>query len=135
MCWGLNSHWFPVVGDGHQPNSSAYSLCIYIYIGVSKNRGKTPNHPMFTRVFHEIFNKPSILGFFPYFWFNTHIFLPIIGIPPTIKGGKVSPPSPGVDRRCCASNLSRKPCPILQLGLKERSLVFQIPSGNPIHQE
>ena len=20
MCWGLNSHWFPVVGDGHQPN-------------------------------------------------------------------------------------------------------------------
>ena len=21
MCWVLNSHWFPVVGDGHQPNS------------------------------------------------------------------------------------------------------------------
>ena len=21
VCWGLDSHWFPVVGDGHQPNS------------------------------------------------------------------------------------------------------------------
>ncbi len=21
MCWGLNSHWFCVVGDAHQPNS------------------------------------------------------------------------------------------------------------------
>ena len=21
MCWGLNSHWFPVVGDDHQTNS------------------------------------------------------------------------------------------------------------------
>ena len=24
MCWGLNSHWFLVVGDGHQPNSRVY---------------------------------------------------------------------------------------------------------------
>ena len=26
MCWGLNSHLFPVSGDGHQPNSRVLSL-------------------------------------------------------------------------------------------------------------
>ena len=25
MCWGLHSHYFPVVGDGHQPNRGLYT--------------------------------------------------------------------------------------------------------------
>ena len=31
MCWGLNSHWFPVVGDGHQPNF------VGVYMPIIKN--------------------------------------------------------------------------------------------------
>ena len=29
MCWGLNSHQFHIVGDGHQPNSKG--LCLYTH--------------------------------------------------------------------------------------------------------
>ena len=44
-------------------------MCVYIYIGVSKNRGVSPQIIQFNRVFHY---KPSILGY-PIFR-NTHIY-------------------------------------------------------------
>ena len=41
-------------------------------MGVSKNRGGPPNHPMFNRVFHY---KPSLFRV-PWFFGNTHVYMP-----------------------------------------------------------
>ena len=48
----------------HHPDRS--NIC-----GVSKNRGKTPKPSICSKGF-PLFS-PSILGFSPYFWFNTHM--------------------------------------------------------------
>ena len=41
MCWGLNSQCFPMVGDGHQPNSRGF---IYPLRGFPTKGGMTiPN--------------------------------------------------------------------------------------------
>ena len=53
-----------------QDGSQSVEEGMVIYMGVSKNMGKPPNHPFVHRVFHY---KPSILVY-PYFG-NTHIFI------------------------------------------------------------
>ena len=60
-------------GSGHEDNPPfdvLYLSCIYIYMGVAKNRG-TPKSSILNRVFHY---KPSILVY-PYFWKHPYIHI------------------------------------------------------------
>ena len=38
MCQGLNSHYFHIIGDGHQPNSR----CLYTVIRIPIKGGRSP---------------------------------------------------------------------------------------------
>ncbi len=43
MCWGLNSHWFPVIGDGHHPNSRGVYIDCSVTIPYKSGGMTIPN--------------------------------------------------------------------------------------------